>query len=107
MSDTTPENTVKAGLTPKRGKRAVETSAFDAFARRILRAYARRVAAGDIEALRSLAALSAEVDAVTREAITGLRQQPHAYSWAEIADRLGVTRQAAQMRYGNGSGGAA
>lgn len=94
-------DTVKPGLTRKRAKRVVETDQFDAFARRILRAYARRVATGDIEALRSLAALSAEIDAVTRLAVTGLKQSPYRYSWAEIADRLGVSRQAAQMRYGD------
>jgi hypothetical protein len=93
------KNTVKPGLTRKRAKHVVETDQFDAFVRRILRAYARRVADGDVEALRSLAALSSEVDAVTRLAVAGLKRFP--YSWSEIADRLGVTRQAAQMRYGD------
>ena len=98
------KNTVKPGLTrnrAKRAKRVVENDQFDAFARRILRAYARRVAAGDVEALRNLAALSQEVDAVTRLAIAGLRRPMYGYSWAEIADRLGTSRQAAQMRYGD------
>jgi hypothetical protein len=79
----------------------VENDAFDAFARRILRAYARRVASGDVEALRALSALSAEIDAVTRLAVLGLKNGPHGYSWAEIADRLGTSRQAVQMRYGD------
>jgi hypothetical protein len=96
------KNTVKPGLTrTKRAKRVVENDKFDAFVRRILTAYARRVASGDIEALRSLAALSSEVDAVTRLAVAGLRKAPYAYSWQEIADRLGVTKQAVQMRYGD------
>jgi DNA-binding Lrp family transcriptional regulator len=98
------KNTVKPALTPKprkRAKRQVETNQFDAFARRILRAYARRVAAGDVEALSALVTLSVEVDAVTREAVAGLRAKPYAYSWSEIADRLGVSRQAVQMRYGD------
>ena len=98
------KNTVKPALTSKprkRSKRAVENAAFDAFVRRILRAYARRVAAGDVEALHSLSALAAEVDAVTRLAVAGLRQAPYGYSWSEIADRLGTSRQAAQMRYGD------
>src|SRR5919112_3809456 len=98
------KNTVRSALTPrprtKRTRRQVETAEFDAFVRRILRAYARRVAAGDVEALASLAQLSAEVDAVTRLAVAGLRNSPYSYSWSEIADRLGITRQAAQMRYG-------
>jgi hypothetical protein len=95
------KNTVKPGLRPKRRKRAVENTEFDAFARRILRAYSRRVASGDVEALRSLVTLSAELDAVTRFAVTGLRHAPYHYSWGEIADRLGTSRQAAQMRYGD------
>ena len=88
----------------KRTKRAVENAQFDAFVRRILRAYARRVAAGDVEALRSLAQLSSEVDAVTRLAVAGLRTSPYNYSWSEIADRLGVTKQTAHERYGDRSG---
>jgi hypothetical protein len=86
-------------LTRKRAKRVVENDEFDAFVRRILAAYGRRVADGDVEALRTLAALSSEVDAVTRLAVAGLKRFP--YSWSEIADRLGVSRQAAQMRYGD------
>jgi hypothetical protein len=97
-------NTVKPALTlkpRKRPKRHVETPQFDAFVRRILRAYARRVAAGDVEALASLLGLSAEVDAVTRVAVAGLRAKPYSYSWSEIASRLGTSKQAAQMRYGD------
>jgi hypothetical protein len=98
------KNTVKPTLTPKprkRTRRAVETAEFDAFARRILRAYARRVAAGDVEALRNLVSLGSEIDAVTRLAVAGLRKTPYSYSWQEIADRLGVSKQAAQQRYGD------
>jgi hypothetical protein len=97
-------STLPSTSTPRvrqRARRVVENAQFDAFARRILRAYARRVATGDVEALAGLAALTAEVDAVTREAVAGLRAKPHSYSWSEIADRLGTTRQAAQMRYGD------
>src|SRR5918999_579010 len=100
------KNTVKPALTPKprkRTRRQVENPEFDAFVRRILRAYARRVAAGDVEALRSLALLSSEVDAVTRLAVAGLLTSPYSYSWSEIADRLGVTKQTAHERYGERS----
>jgi hypothetical protein len=93
------KNTVKPGLRAKRAKKTVENQEFDAFARRILRAYARRVASGDVEALRTLVNLSSELDAVVRLAVVGLRDVP--YSWGEIASRLGVSRQAAQMRYGD------
>jgi hypothetical protein len=97
------KNTVKPGLTPRRAKRAkqtVENDQFDAFVRRILRAYARRVAAGDIEGLAMLTMLSSEVDSVLRQAVRGLRDKPYAYSWDEIGQRLGVSRQAVQMRFG-------
>jgi DNA-binding Lrp family transcriptional regulator len=101
------KNTVRSALTAKPGTRQrhpVETAEFDGFVRRILRAYARRVAAGDVEALRSLAQLSSEVDAVTRRAVAGLREAPYLYSWSEIADRLGVTKQTAHERYGERAG---
>ncbi|GIE93316.1 hypothetical protein [Paractinoplanes rishiriensis] len=100
------KNTINPALTPKprkRAKRHTETAQFDAFVRRILRAYARRVADGDIEALRMLAGLSAEVDAVTRAAVAGLRTKPYSYSWSQIADRLGVSPQGAQQRFGKPS----
>jgi hypothetical protein len=82
----------------RRGKRSVENTEFDAFARRIVRAYARRVADGDVEALVALRRLSSTVDDATKDAVQGLRA--FGYSWAEIASRLGVSRPAAQMRWG-------
>jgi hypothetical protein len=93
----------RAAKPRKRAKRHTETADFDAFARRILRAYARRVAAGDVEALASMVTLTAEVDAMVRLAVAGLRAAPYSYSWDEIARRLGTTRQAAQQRYGDKS----
>jgi transcriptional regulator with XRE-family HTH domain len=54
-----------------------------------------------VEALSSLSQLSSEVDVVTRLAVAGLRKAPYSYSWSEIADRLGVSKQAVQMRYGD------
>jgi hypothetical protein len=76
----------------------VENDAYAAFAHRILAAYARRIATGDIESLPLLIALATEVDTAIGQAITGLRA--FGYSWADIAARLGVTRQAAQQRWG-------
>jgi hypothetical protein len=76
----------------------VENDEYAAFARRILRAYARRIAQGDVEALTLLVNLGTDVENATRDAVIGLRGQ---YSWAEIGSRLGVTRQAAQQRWGH------
>ena len=91
-------DTVKARLTPKRPLRRVENDEYSAFVRRILRAYARRVGDGDVEALTLMTNLADEIDAATAEAVKGLRA--YGYSWAEIGSRLGITRQAAQQRWG-------
>jgi hypothetical protein len=91
-------DTVKATLTPNRAPRVVENDEYAAFARRVLRAYARRVATGDVEALTLMLGLSAEIDTAIAQAVQGLRG--FGYSWAEIGSRLGITRQAAQQRWG-------
>jgi hypothetical protein len=85
-------------LTPNRRRRVVENDEYAAFLRRVIAAYSRRVATGDIEAITDLASLADQVDTAIRDAITGLRVT--GYSWADIAARLGVTRQAAQQRWG-------
>ena len=102
MTTPNPDNrsTVNATLTPGRqgrGPRVVENAEFTSFGRRVLRAAGRRVAAGDVDALPALAALSAELDAAIAAAVSGLRQA--GYSWGDIAARLGVTRQAAHQRW--------
>ena len=91
-------DTVKNPLTPNRPERVVENDEYAAFARRVLRAYARRVADGDVEALTLMLGLSADIDDAIAQAVTGLRGS--GYSWAEIGSRLGITRQAAQQRWG-------
>jgi hypothetical protein len=92
------KNTVNTPLTPKAARPVVENDAYAAFACRILRAYARRVATGDVEALIAMTGLADDIETALREAVTGLRA--FGYSWAEIGSRLGVTRQAAQQRWG-------
>ena len=93
------ENTVKNPLTPNRARRLVENDEYAAFARRVLRAYSRRVADGDVEALTLMTDLADEIDTAISQAVTGLRT--FGYSWAEIGSRLGITRQAAQQRWGS------
>ena len=90
---------VKKSLTPKRRYRVVENDEYAAFLRRVIRAYSRRVAAGDVEAIVTMAALADHLADATRQAITGLRE--FGYSWADIAMRLGITRQGAQQRWGD------
>jgi hypothetical protein len=67
--------------------------------RRVIDAYSRRVAEGDIEAITTMAHLAGHLEDATRQAITGLRA--FGYSWADIAMRLGITRQGAQQRWGD------
>ncbi|MEU5155210.1 hypothetical protein [Glycomyces sp. NPDC021274] len=76
----------------------VENREFNGFARRIIRAYGRRVAEGDVDALPELLELSASLDEAITNAVRGLRA--FGYSWAEIAERIGMSRQAAQQRWG-------
>jgi hypothetical protein len=84
---------VRPALTPTPRRREVENPEFAAFIRRILRAYARRAGAGDLDALGHLA-----------DAVAVLRHEPWSYSWREIADALGVTRQTAHEKYRKASG---
>ena len=72
---------------------------YASFVRRVIRAHARLVAAGDFDALADMTGLTAELDEAITQAVTGLRKA--GYSWAEIAARLNVTRQAVQQRWGH------
>lgn len=90
--------TVNTSLTPKRPRRVVENDEYAAFLRRVIRAYSRRIASGDVEALTDAAQLIAELDDAIAQGVAGLRA--YGYSWAEIARPLGITRQAAQQRRG-------
>lgn len=91
------KNTVNPRLRNRR-RAVVENDEFAAFTRRVLRAYARRVAAGDIDALADMTGLANDLETHIRTAVVGLREV--GYSWTEIAARLGVTRQAAHKRWG-------
>jgi hypothetical protein len=89
---------IKATLTSKRRHRpAVENDDYAAFSRRVIRAAARRVAAGDVEELAHLFRLERELQCAIHTAVNGLRAQ--GYSWADIALRIGITRQAAHQRW--------
>lgn len=91
-------SSVNRALTPKRRRRITENDEYAAFLRRVIRAYSRRVARGDIDALTDMTTLAADLDQAIGDAVTGLRAK--GYSWAEIGLRLGITRQAAQQRWG-------
>ena len=90
--------TVNKPLTPNRPRPVVENDQYAAFIGRVMRAYSRRIAAGDIEAVADMTALAAQLDTAITDAITSLREC--GYSWADIARPLHITRQAAQQRWG-------
>ena len=76
----------------------VENDDYARFTRRILAAHGRRIGSGDIEGLAELSRLADEIDSTVTDAVTGLRAA--GFSWADIAARLGTSRQAAHQRYG-------
>jgi hypothetical protein len=83
---------------PRHRRNVVENDDYAAFTRRVLTAHGRRIARGDIEGLAALAEITTSLDAAMSLAIQGLRA--NGYSWVDIATRLGITRQAAQQRWG-------
>lgn len=88
---------VRDPLTSKRRKRHVENDEYAAFVRRVLKAYAARVALGDIDAVADMVAIARELDTLIQQSVDGLRAK--GYSWSEIARRLGITKQAAHERW--------
>lgn len=92
-----------AGKAPRRqlsvdAIRGSDHGEYFAFARRTVRALARRVGSSDPDDLALMLELKNELDAGLRRAVDDLRAA--GFSWAEIANPLGMTRQAAQQRWG-------
>lgn len=85
--------TVKRRLTRER-----ETPEYAAFVRRSIRAHGRRCAGADPEDLAELINMTQALDAAIIDAVKG--QRDAGFSWGQIAAPLGITRQAAQMRFG-------
>jgi hypothetical protein len=60
--DRATRSNVKTRLTPNRRRRSVENDEYASSIHRVLRAYARRVAAGDVDALADMTGLATELD---------------------------------------------
>ena len=71
---------------------------FIAFSRRIMRALSKRLGDADPEDLAEMIELSRTLDSAIGAAVRG--QRAAGFSWAEIAAPLGISRQAAQQRWG-------
>ena len=63
-------------------------------------AYLLRVTREPLVAIRALATIEAEAKKVLAEMVEEARKSDH--TWAQIAEALGITRQAAQSRFGGG-----
>ena len=81
-----------------RERTTVENKEFAAFAQRIVKAFSRRVASGDVEALPDLIVFATALDTAIGDAVTGLRE--FGYTWPEIAARAGITPVQAHERWG-------
>ena len=88
----------KARREMQRRKREREASEIGAMSRRVFRSLVRRAGDGDVEALRELVALQADL----RDAITDAGRAMHGagFTYTYLAAETGVTRQAALKRYG-------
>lgn len=62
--------------------------------------YLLRITKEPLVAIRALATIEVEAKKVLAEMVEEARSANH--TWAQIAEALGVTRQAAQARYGGG-----
>ena len=79
-------------------ERGSDHGEYSAMIRRMMRAYGRRIANSDPDDLVLILAVRDELDAAIAQAVAGMRAS--GFSWAEIAAPLGMSRQAAQQRWG-------
>lgn len=85
----------------RRPRRYTETTDFLVMLRRMVAAAGKRVSRADADDLRELVAIRNDLDIAIGRAVEGLRRD--GYTWAGIAEALGITRQAAQQRWGSGT----
>lgn len=80
-------------------KRTVDTSQYFLFVSRVLRGTARRAAEIDPSELVELVRLRDDLDDAIHMVVAGVRRS--GATWEEIGSALGMTRQAAQQRWGS------
>lgn len=86
------------GRRAKRRPRWVEDAEYGAMLIRMVRAYGRRLEQADAGDLPTLVDLAHQVDEILVESVTAMRNR--GVTWAEIGDAFGITKQAAQQRWG-------
>lgn len=109
MLDAKPPETDPATHTdpsaPQTGSHAVENDEYTGALTRMIRALGRRAGQGDPYDLQHLLFLGRLADEQLGVAVETLRRDG-GYSWADIGTACGMTRQAAQQRWGATSRGA-
>lgn len=80
------------------GKAFREASELGSMLTRMARALVRRAEVGDVDALAALVAAGAELRRAEGEAARALNAA--GMSWSEIGAELGITKQAAQRKWG-------
>lgn len=81
-------------------RREREAPEVTAAAVRMMRALVKRAGDGELEALEGLVSLQAALDGCLDQAVHGYREGPAKASWAAVGEAVGVSRQAAQQRFG-------
>lgn len=84
----------------KRAKKVYETPDYAKALGRWIDSYGVRIADGNPEDLAMAGELQHRWDVMMGEAVRGWRG--NGYSWAAVGRAFGITRQAAQQRYGKG-----
>lgn len=90
-------SSVKERLTPPTRH---DTAEYAAFAARIVHGLGRRGRQGDLEAMAAFGNLRRLLTEQEEAAARGLHDD-HRYSWAEIGQAVGMSRQAAHARWGS------
>lgn len=86
--------------TKRRRRNTYEAPDMLAMLTRVAKALVRRAAEGDLEAVVALGEAEQTMKRALVDAARAAHSEPNAYSWSEIARELGITRQAAQQRFG-------
>lgn len=89
----------RSGTTRRHRRRYTETTDFIAFTARMIRRCGERVSVADMGELEALLALRAAVDDAIATAVPGVRDNG-GYTWTSIGAAAGITRQAAQQKWG-------
>ncbi len=80
-------------------RREREADEMRKFLGRMMRAMVVRAAAGDLDALVALRQIRGDVDEAVVDAARALHEFRQPYSWTEIGDALGISRQAARQQF--------